>query len=116
MGLWAKLTGKPDTPAKTTISGHTQKKNKYRGVRVVAKGINPCGAVRAIAEKRFLSSEAPILPLPDCDSDECRCVYKRFDDRRVDARRMMDFGYSTASQFVVDEQRSPTSSGRRKDD
>jgi hypothetical protein len=52
-----------------------------------------CCAVAAIAGQRYLSEEAPVLPLPDCDMPrECRCVYQHFTDRRTDKRRESDEG------------------------
>ena len=118
MGLWAKLTGNRATTASATAVAKkdSEKGNKYRGVCVVATGVEPCRAARAIAEERFLSEEAPTLPLADCDAEQCLCVYRHFDDRRSDVRRMADIGYSTATQFVIDEKRSLSSRGRRKGD
>lgn len=45
-----------------------------------------CGAVRAVEARRFLSEEAPGLPLPLCDQEICRCTYQHHDDRRSGAR------------------------------
>ena len=33
-------------------------------------------------DRRFLSGEAPQLPLPTCDSVKCRCRYIHHEDRR----------------------------------
>jgi len=42
---------------------------------------------------RFLSQDAPRLPLPNCpNSGKCRCVYKHFEDRRSNPRRSADIG------------------------
>jgi len=47
-----------------------------------------CEAARAIKPVRFLAAEAPRLPLPDCSSPgSCRCIYKKYDDRRAGPRR-----------------------------
>lgn len=59
--------------------------------------VNPgpcaCEAVAALGGQRFLSDEAPRLPLPGCSRPEdCRCVYRHFTDRRTDARRDSDVG------------------------
>lgn len=42
-----------------------------------------CQAVAAIKDKRFLSSEAPELPLAGCDADTCYCIYRHHPDRRT---------------------------------
>jgi hypothetical protein len=37
---------------------------------------------------RFLSGEAPLLPLPQCGAgSSCPCAYKHHDDRRGQPRR-----------------------------
>ena len=41
-----------------------------------------CPAMREIAGQRLLAGEAPILPLADCESDHCHCVYRHHIDRR----------------------------------
>lgn len=42
-----------------------------------------CQAVQAIKGKRFLSSEAPHLPLAACTAEKCHCVYHHHTDRRT---------------------------------
>jgi hypothetical protein len=46
-----------------------------------------CNAALACKGKRYLSSEAPRLPLAGCDASACACKYRHFDDRRAGARR-----------------------------
>ena len=47
-----------------------------------------CEAAQQARGKRYLSSEAPLLPLAGCDRpDRCRCRYEHFDDRRAASRR-----------------------------
>ncbi|MEH6589777.1 MAG: hypothetical protein V7746_05965 [Halioglobus sp.] len=41
-----------------------------------------CDAVKQIEGSRFLSREAPLLPLQDCTSPNCTCSYTRYRDRR----------------------------------
>ena len=45
-----------------------------------------CSAVNSIKVQRFLSEEAPGLPLADCAAEDCRCKYIHHADRRSDAR------------------------------
>ena len=43
----------------------------------------PCRAALKLRDHAFLSSEAPPLPLPECDRREgCHCEYSTHDDRR----------------------------------
>jgi len=45
-----------------------------------------CAAVEAIRVQRFLSEEAPALPLAECASSDCQCRYVHHADRRSGAR------------------------------
>jgi hypothetical protein len=69
-------------------------RNLFHGVAVeTPRGDRACRAAAAIVGFRFLSEEAPALPLPDCDMPrECRCVYQHFTDRRTETRREADIG------------------------
>ena len=46
-----------------------------------------CPAVASLAGERFLSSEAPLIPLESCSSDTCHCVYMHHSDRRTGTDR-----------------------------
>jgi len=45
-----------------------------------------CAAVEAIRVLRFLSEEAPGLPLAECAAPDCQCRYVHHADRRSGAR------------------------------
>lgn len=55
-------------------------------VKCYIDAYDACDAVKEIHGKRFLSSEAPSLPLPECNQ-KCRCHFKHHEDRRSDERR-----------------------------
>lgn len=66
--------------------------NIFHGI-AVEPGSRACQAVRQLAGKRYLSEEAPRLPLDECQCvQDCRCVYRHFSDRRTDVRRDADMG------------------------
>ena len=46
-----------------------------------------CPAVASVAGERFLSSEAPLIPLESCTSETCHCVYMHHSDRRTGTDR-----------------------------
>jgi hypothetical protein len=46
-----------------------------------------CEAVKELHGKRFLSAEAPALPITGCDQAHCHCDYIHHEDRRVEVRR-----------------------------
>lgn len=116
MGFFSKLTGKSAAHKQKPTAKPEKARNDYRGVEVISHGSDCCQAAKAIAGQRFLTADVPILPLRDCDAAECRCTYKRFNDRRTDARRGSDVGFDIASQFHDEEHRSGSSSGRRSND
>lgn len=67
-------------------------KNVFHGI-AIEPGENACEAVRRMAGWRFLSEEAPRLPLDECQCiPDCRCVYRHFSDRRTEVRRDADMG------------------------
>ena len=115
MQLFASLAGKRSTQ-KTTTEKCDSEKSKYRSVEVNINHTGCCEAVQAIAGKRFLSNEVPMLPLIDCDASDCNCSYKLFHDRRADIRRGSDVPFDIASQFCKQDNRSSSSPGRRSHD
>jgi hypothetical protein len=61
--------------------------SRWHAVAIKPKG-ECCDAVQASRARRFLSKEAPRLPLAECTrSDTCTCVYKHHADRRAPPRR-----------------------------
>ena len=79
---------------------HANRQKKNRAVRAarrnahssyhcveVRAGVPACNAVRHLGNVRFLSAEAPSLPVPGCTVQKCGCSYLHHDDRREDDRR-----------------------------
>lgn len=61
--------------------------SQWHAVAVKPKG-QCCDAAQACRTRRFLSKDAPRLPLAECTtSDTCACVYKHHADRRAPPRR-----------------------------
>jgi hypothetical protein len=83
-GLW----GREARRQFVANSTHYHITNPYHSVSiVVCEGA--CVAARTLRGKRFLSAEAPTLPLASCGG-ACRCSYKHHDDRRQKRRRSAD--------------------------
>ncbi len=90
---------------------NTFKFTLYHGVSIKPSKNCECTAVQKIQNKRFLSDEAPLLPLEECDSPgSCQCVYQHFDDRRSEPRRDEDVGLPSRSPQMADKR---CSMGRR---
>ena len=57
----------------------------------VKPGAGACPAASSGKDQRWLSREAPQLPLPGCTRpDTCRCTYQHHEDRRAGGRRAED--------------------------
>jgi len=69
--------------------------NRWHAVSIAAPA-NACGAARACKGKRFLSYEAPRLPLAECDAERCHCKYRHYADRRGGPRRAEEKGTPAA--------------------
>jgi hypothetical protein len=82
---------------------------------VVVPGRHACAEAYAVRNRRFLSREAPVLPLPGCGSAQCECRYEHHDDRRKGLRRAHDLAVAIDGHEGV-EQRDRTKRGRRKAD
>lgn len=89
MAIWPSRSNKKSAKNKAGQSKAkaTSKKtiNPYHCVELKMPH-DACKEVQKLYGKRFLSAEAPVLPLPGCDQN-CRCKFKHHNDRREDDRR-----------------------------
>jgi hypothetical protein len=92
-------------PAKPSTHYHIT--NPYHAVSVVPCP-GACPAARGLKGKRFLSREAPSLPLANCSVAGCRCAYRHHDDRRAEDRRGGErrMGQAAATRSGPDRRRS----------
>ena len=79
------------TVAKSPQGTRTRALNPYHAVSIKA-GPHCCQAAKALTEARFLSTEAPRLPLQQCEAGTCECKYVHHEDRRAVERRAADGG------------------------
>jgi len=101
---------KPGVRAKASGNG-TQ---EWHAVVIVPSG-HACEAAILLKGHRFLSKDAPRLPLECCPSPEhCHCTYRHFSDRRGGSRRGTDRGEPITRRPTVGERRSKR--GRRTSD
>jgi hypothetical protein len=72
---------------------HVPRSVRHRWHAVTIAGTaDACAAAIACKDKRYLSAEAPRLPLPGCDAKVCDCRYAHYDDRRRAPRRAQERG------------------------
>ena len=81
----------------------------------IVPGSQPCAAAARLLRQRFLSRDAPVLPLKACDQEACACRYDHHDDRRKGARRASELGVSVDG-YEGNDKRGGPKRGRRKTD
>lgn len=92
----------------------SRRSTPWHAVSVVI-GPSSCETARGLPAIRYLSRDAPRLPLPDCMSPaSCACSYKHYVDRRGQPRRKDDLSGLRRGQHPGTERR--TVGGRREDD
>ena len=98
---------KPEDRRERRISPALKDKSKFHAVSV-KPGAYACSAVNKIAGQRFLATQAPDLPLPDCDAAECDCHFVHHNDRRTGKDRRSPFtsgGVAAATGTYTGERR-----------
>ncbi len=104
--------------AEVTMSGRSVQAhrvtNPYHAVSIKA-GPNCYQTKLKHGDRRFLSAEAPPLPLPTCDVTACKCLYVHHDDRRAETDRRLRDVWNTNAKLAEgsDRRRYP---GRRATD
>ncbi len=73
-----------------------------------------CMAAWEMQGERFLIREAPRLPLPECDSGNCTCEFKQYDDRRTPGDRRSKM--SALDQDFAQQAFPKRNKGRRRTD
>jgi hypothetical protein len=109
-GFFAALFGAKKAPQQPQRAATSN--NPYHAVSVLP-GTDACAAAYRFSGQRFLSTQAPRLPLPSCDTKTCGCRFKHHKDRRSGPRRNSDIGMVMAG-FSGNERRQ--SRGRRTTD
>ena len=66
---------------------------RWRGV-AISPSRDACDSARRLWNVRYLSKEAPRLPLADCNRRPCRCRYIHYVDRRTGDRRSAEIALS----------------------
>ena len=102
----SKTAGRPE-PAKMP-SSVAQRSTPWHAVSIIAKN-ESCDAARALRSARFLSAQAPRLPLAACTlRGACPCGYKHHSDRRGQPRRKDEItGLKQTNKSSVERRVSP---------
>jgi hypothetical protein len=95
-------------------SADPRRSTPWHAVSVIA-GARCCQAARLLQGTRFLSADAPRLPLSQCTMGaSCVCAYKHHEDRRGQPRRRDDVMGLRRRGYTTNERRADF--GRREDD
>jgi len=98
---------KPEERKERRISPALKSSSRFHAVSV-KPGAYACSAANNIAGQRFLATQAPSLPLPDCDADTCECHFVHHNDRRTGKDRRSPFtsgGIAAATGTFAGERR-----------
>ena len=95
---------------------NTRNRTEFHAVSIRFES-NACKAARQMEGRRFLSTAAPRLPLPDCDVLECNCRFIHHKDRRTGRDRRSPFGAGGAGGVTGKHEQEQRQGGdRRKSD
>ncbi|MGL4938753.1 hypothetical protein [Shewanella sp.] len=91
--------------------------HQYHSVSIVNQG-RACEQAATLKEKRFLSREAPTIPLAHCNAAHCQCRYQHHQDRRqAGSDRRVTFGVTRELYGAFgEENRRLMPRGRRSTD
>jgi len=112
--VMTRVTGSESAPTKTPPAPVAKPRRSFHAVEIVA-GDDCCELVRRYPGKRYLSAEAPAVPLKGCDATECMCRYIHHADRRKRQRRTSDLAV-TVDEYSGAERRDGGKRGRRASD
>jgi hypothetical protein len=98
-------------PARDSTPRAVHAPKPFAGVEIRLR-LGACEAAQALEGERFLSNQAPALPLPDCTAARCSCNFVKLSDRRTEDERRLGHQGLKASLFLNAERRNP---GDRRD-
>lgn len=78
----SRLGGADPVPEARGLPGESVRLSNPWHAVTVQYGSKHCKAVEELAGQRFLSKEAPKLPLRGCTEPQCSCRYRKHEDRR----------------------------------
>jgi hypothetical protein len=90
-------------PARDRASAAAKTPRRFGAVEIRIRH-GACEAARALEGQRFLSRDAPALPLPGCGAPQCSCTFAKLSDRRTEQRRL-EHGGLTVSMFLTSSRR-----------
>ena len=90
-GYWLRSLFGAKRAKSSPVASNPTSAEPFHAVSILP-GEHACAAAFRATGQRFLSREAPTLPLPTCDAFDCACRFTHHKDRRAGPRRRNDFG------------------------
>lgn len=116
--IWLYIRSRRNTAsAKSATARPAAKKSTEFHAVSIQFSASACYAAKALSGQRFLASEAPVIPLPECDAASCDCHFAHHPDRRARKDRRSPFATAISTDGTgrfQTERRDRTD--RRKDD
>jgi len=97
--------------SRKTASSTSNREEKFRAVSIQT-GPRACTAAKYLKDKKFLSAQAPELPLSRCDISDCKCKYVYHKDRRDEDDRRFP-SHIMEGVFSDKDKRTKSKLGRR---
>ncbi len=103
---------KPKSPTSRPVKTSASSEFHAVSIRFLSSA---CSAAKSLEGKRFLSSAAPRIPLPECDVMECKCRFVHHIDRREGDDRRDPYRAGFAGETGKHPQEQRHRPERRKD-
>ena len=98
------LIARRPKPPKPTPAPRAKEGGRFGAVQIRAR-LGACRAAQLLEGQRFLSKDAPNLPLRECSAARCPCTFSKLPDRRSDGRRVETGGLHT-TLFIAANRRT----------
>jgi hypothetical protein len=109
--LYIKRTKAESSSKQKRTSTAGKREEKFSAVSIQI-GPGACTAAKYLRGKRFISTQAPELPLSRCDISDCKCKYVYHKDRRAEDDRRFP-SHIMQSVFSDNDKRMKSKSERR---
>ena len=114
-------TAKPKRPINPQVKQAAETRNpankssEFHAVAITCND-SACDAAKALLGKRFLSNDAPRLPLEDCTLPACECQFRHYADRRNPKNRRSQFSGGIGGDTGIHKQDERTRNKDRRSD
>jgi hypothetical protein len=98
------VSRRPAVPSSRPPPPRSKEGGRFGAVQIRPR-LGACRAAQLLQGHRFLSKDAPPLPLRECSAARCACTFSKLPDRRIDGRRIEHGGLHT-TLFIAANRRT----------